>query len=77
MKSIKLCSGLSVTAHYAERIVTVDMRVGSASAETVGQGEVGGVIYRILCTWQLLGLAVKGPWLTQGGPILALLHKQA
>ena len=31
------------------------------SAERVRQGEVGGVIHRVLCTWQLLGLAVKGP----------------
>ena len=35
--------------------------VGSASAERVGQGEVGGITGRVLCTWQLLGLAVKGP----------------
>ena len=25
---------------------------------------------RMLCTWQLLGLAVKGPWLAPGGLIL-------
>ena len=40
-----------------------------ASAERVGQGEVGG---RAACTWWLLGLAVKGLWLGLGGPILAL-----
>ena len=34
--------------------------VGSASAERVGQGEVGGVIHRVTCTWWLLGSALKG-----------------
>ena len=34
-----------------------------------GVGEGGGIFRRVLCTWQLLGLAVKGPWLAQGGPI--------
>ena len=29
---------------------------------------MGGVTRRVLCTWQLLGLAVKGPWLAPGGP---------
>ena len=47
-------------------------RAGSASAERVGQGEVGGVTRRVLCTWQLLGLAAKGPWLAPGGPTLGL-----
>ena len=47
------------------------------SAERVGQREVGGVTHRVLCTWQLLGSAVKGPWLALGGPFLALaLHEQ-
>ena len=27
---------------------------------------------RVLCTWQLLGLAAKGPWLAPGGPTLGL-----
>ena len=31
------------------------------------QGEVGGVTDRVLCTWWLLGLALKGPWLVLGG----------
>ena len=43
----------------------------SASAERVGQGEVGRVTHRVTCTWWLLGLAVKVPWLGLGGPILA------
>ena len=45
---------------------------GSASAERVEQGEVGGVTRRVTCTWQLLGLAVKGSWLTPDRPILGL-----
>ena len=48
------------------------MRASSASAERVGQGKVGGVTCRVTCTWWLLGLAVKVPWLRPGGPILAL-----
>ena len=40
---------------------------GSMSAEKVGQGEVGGVNRKVLCTWQLLGLAVKRSWLAPGG----------
>ena len=45
------------TAHSAEKIVSARLRAGSASAERVGQGEVGGVTGRVLCTWWLLGLA--------------------
>ena len=47
------------TAQYAEKI-------GSALAERVGQGEVGGVTGRVLCTRWLLGLAFKRPWLAPG-----------
>ena len=48
------------------------MDLGSASAERVGQKEVGGVSRRVLCTWWLLGFTVKRPWLGAGGPPLAL-----
>ena len=34
------------TAHCAEKIVSARLRAGSASAERVGQGEVGGVTGR-------------------------------
>ena len=44
---------------------------GSAPAERVGLGEVGGVTRRVTCTWWWLGLAVNMP-LELGGPILAL-----
>ena len=60
------------TAHCAEKIVSARYMHGSASAERVGQGEVGGFTCRVTCTWWLLGLAVKMPWLGSGGPILAL-----
>ena len=42
------------TAHCAEKIVSARLRAGSASAERVGQGEVGRVTGRVLCTWWLL-----------------------
>ena len=60
------------TAHCAEKIISAHLRTGSALAERVGQGEVGGVTHRVLCTWWLLGLAVEGPWLGTGGPPFAL-----
>ena len=60
------------TAHCAEKIVSARWRADSASAERVGHGEVGGVTRRVLCTWHLLGLTVKEPWLAPSGPILAL-----
>ena len=49
------------------------MHAGSASAQRVGKGEVGGVTCRLTYTWWLLSLAVKPPWLAPGGPILALV----
>ena len=36
------------------------------------RGEVGGITCRVLCTWWLLSLAVKGPWLGPSGPLLTL-----
>ena len=60
------------TAHCTEKIVCACYVCGSASAERVGLGEVGEVTHRVTCTWWLLCLAVKAPWLGPGGPILAL-----
>ena len=34
----------------------------------MGQGDEGRVTHRVTCTWWLLGLAIKGPWLGLGGP---------
>ena len=56
------------TAHCMEKIVSARLRMGSASAERVGQGEVGEVTRRVTGTWWLLGLALKRPWLVPGGP---------
>ena len=60
--------------HTAQKryIVSVRLHAGSASAERVGQGELGGVTHRVLCMWWLLGLALKMPWLALGGPPPAL-----
>ena len=55
------------TEHCAEKIVSVCLRAVSASAE-----RVGGVTGRVLCTWWLLGLALKRPWLVPGGQPHAL-----
>ena len=33
---------------------------------------MGGVTGRVVCTWWLLGLALKRPWLVPGGPPHAL-----
>ena len=54
-----------------KKIFSAHAAHASASAERVGQGEVGGVTRRVTCTWWLLGLAVKAPWLGPGGSILA------
>jgi len=59
-------------AHCTEKIVSAHLRASSALAEKVGQGEVGGLTGRVLCTWWLLGLALKRPWLAPGGPPPAL-----
>ena len=61
-----------IYVHCAEKIVSVRLCAGSASAERVGEGEVGGVTGRVLCTWWLLGLALKRSWLAPGGPPHAL-----
>ena len=58
--------------HCAEKMVSAHLRAGSASAERVGQGEVGGVTRRVTYTCWLLWLSVEMPWLALGGPILAL-----
>ena len=60
------------TVHCAEKTVSARLYAGSASAESVREGEVGGVNRRVTCTWWLLGLAVKRPWLVRSGPPLSL-----
>ena len=65
-------SWLRHNVQCTEKIVSACLHTGSASAERVEQGEVGGVIRRVLCTWWLLGSALKRPWLVSGGPPHAL-----
>ena len=59
-----------VTSHCTEKISAcfACLHAGSVSAERVGQGEVGGVTRKVLCTCWLLGLAVREPWLGLGRP---------
>ena len=57
-KIIKPCNASLVTSHCA--LCTIDFCTGSAIEARVRHGEVG-VTLTVLCTWQLLGLAVKGP----------------
>ena len=59
------------TVHCREKI-SACLRAGSASAERVGQEEVGGVNRRVRCTWWLLGLAEKQSWLGPGESPLSL-----
>ena len=72
MRMCKLYSTLLVTLHCALRRKDshcAHWLAGSASAEKMGQGEVGWVAYRVTCIWWLLGLAVKAPY----GLIFALV----
>ena len=49
-------------------IVSMCLHMGHPSVDRVGQGEVAGVTCKVTCTWWLLGMALKGPWLGLGGP---------
>ena len=70
---IKPYSSLLVTSHCAlRRKDSLCTLAFWFCIERVGQGEVGGVTRRVLCTWWLLGLALKRPWLAPGGPPPAL-----
>ena len=45
---------------------------GSARAERVGQGEVGGYTQRVQTTWPCVGFAMKSTSLELGRPFLLL-----
>ena len=47
------------------------LKTGSALAERVGQGEVGGHSHDMLCTWRLSWLAVEKPWSALAWPFLS------
>ena len=46
------------------------LKIGSALAERVGQGEVGGCTALGGSTWRLLQLAVEKHWSVPGGPFV-------
>ena len=49
------------------------LKIGSALAERVGQGEVGGCTALADSAWRLLQLAVEKPWSALGGPFVCFL----
>ena len=54
----------------AERVGQGEVGQGEVGEGEVGEGEVGGVTGRVLCTWWLLGLALKGHgWYPVGHPM--------
>ena len=53
------------------------LKIGSALAEMVGQGEVGGCHPEGDSAWRLLQLAVEKPWSVPGGHLSAFLHQRA
>ena len=55
------------------QLVQSVLKIGSALAERVGQGEVGGYTALADITWRLLQLPVEKPWSMPGGPFVCLL----
>ena len=49
------------------------LKIGSALAERVEEGEVGGCHPEGDSAWQLLQLAVEKPWSVPGGPFVYFL----
>ena len=49
------------------------LKIGSALAERVGQGEVGGSIGLPDSAWWRLQLPVEKPWSMRGGPFVCFL----
>ena len=49
------------------------LKIGSALAERVRQGEVGGCTALADSAWRLLQLAVEKPWSAPGGPFVWFL----
>ena len=55
------------------QLVQSVLKIGSAPAQRVGQGEVGGCTSLGDSAWRLLQLAVEKPWSTPGGPFVCFL----
>ena len=49
------------------------LKIGSALAERVGQGEVGGCTTLADSAWRRLQLPVEKPWSMPGGPFVCFL----
>ena len=49
------------------------LKIGSALADRVGQGEVGGSTALADCAWWLLQLAIEKAWLALVGPFFCFL----
>ena len=49
------------------------LKIGSALAERVGQGEVGGCTALADSAWRRLQLPVEKPWSMPGGPFVCFL----
>ena len=49
------------------------LKISFALVKKVGQGEMGGFQYGVLCTWQLPWLAVEKPWPAPAWSFLSLL----
>ena len=56
---------------------TIRLKIGSALAERVGQGEVGGCTTLADSAWWRLQLAIERAWSALDGPSSAFLYKQA
>ena len=53
------------------------LKIGSALAERVGQGEVGGCTALADSAWRRLQLPVEKPWSMLGGPFVCFLVENA
>ena len=63
------CQFLAACYQLAQSI----LKIGSALAERVGQGEVGGCTALAYSAWRLLQLPVENPWSMPGGPFVCPL----
>ena len=63
------CQFLAACYQLAQSV----LKIGSALAERVGQGEVGGCTALADSAWWPLQLPVEKPWSMPGGPFVCLL----
>ena len=61
-----------LTLAACDQLVQSVLKVGSALAKMLGQGEVGGCTPLADSSWQLLQLAVEKAW-SPGGPLVCFL----